>query len=750
MGIQVFRRVRLLDGLAAGCLFLLLREWLLPLPALTDTADIRVFLSICAGVLLLDLLLAWRWLAFLLKLAGVLWLLHDAFFATPLFDASWIGEMMARLRHDVPYVLEQNWLAMSLISRNLLFDLMLVALGSLLSYLVLEQRQGLWFVFLTEVYLATLDTFLPYDADGGIIRSLIAGFLLLAILHLRHMEKLVFGQRRNRLAYGKSLVAAVMVIALSVGIAYGAPKQAASWPDPIAYFTGKQGATPPSVKKVGYDGDDTSLGGPFQQDEGLVFVAKTNESYYWRGDAKDQYTGKGWKRSAFRPEGISAPVDYVWRDMLFHGLETKQVKAALRFQETERYPLIFYPGQLKRLTAYTPDNATILYNPVDQHLETHDGTVAVSIPKRGGQASAGSDVAIVINPTLVPMRSYQLVAEVPVISEKKLTEAGDAYPQEIRERYLNLPKDLPPRIAELAREITVGRKSAYEKARAVEAYLRYSGNYHYEMKDVPMPKPEQDFVDQFLFETHRGYCDHFSTAMAVMLRTLGIPTRWVKGFAPGTEMGTDEAGNKIIEVRNKDAHSWVEVYFPGYGWIPFEPTATFTSPVRVENDLVNSTAEQPNVPATIQPQQPKDDGDGRINRAEQDEAESGGQAGFSTKTWAALFLGAAAVLALLWKYRGHLWMWWWKRRLSAFEETRFTDKYGMLLVMFERMLLPRRPGETLREYVHRLSVPGETRQDLWYLTKLYERICYGSKEIGEKVRKMADGIIDRLTRQLKP
>ena len=87
----------------------------------------------------------------------------------------------------------------------------------------------------------------------------------------------------------------------------------------------------------------------------------------------------------------------------------------------------------------------------------------------------------------------------------------------------------------------------------------YSFSYH--TQDVAVPEPNQDYVDQFLFETKRGYCDNFSSAMAVLLRSAGIPARWVKGYTSGEYKGAGDHNGHIYEVTNNNAHSWVEVYF---------------------------------------------------------------------------------------------------------------------------------------------------------------------------------------------
>ncbi|MBO1913308.1 transglutaminase domain-containing protein, partial [Microvirga sp. 3-52] len=104
--------------------------------------------------------------------------------------------------------------------------------------------------------------------------------------------------------------------------------------------------------------------------------------------------------------------------------------------------------------------------------------------------------------------------------------------------YLQLPNELPARVGELAEKITNSSENVYDKTKAIERYFSRNG-FVYDQKDVAVPAEDQDYVDQFLFETKNGYCDNFSTSMVVMLRTIGIPARWVKGFAPG-ELGRNE------------------------------------------------------------------------------------------------------------------------------------------------------------------------------------------------------------------
>jgi len=149
----------------------------------------------------------------------------------------------------------------------------------------------------------------------------------------------------------------------------------------------------------------------------------------------------------------------------------------------------------------------------------------------------------------------------------QLLEAGTGYPAWVIDRYLQLPDALPERVGEETERVVMNANAStpYEKAKAIEAYLRA---YPYDLT-VPTPPPGEDAVDFFLFELKRGYFDYQSSAMAVMVRTQGIPARVAVGYAldPGTG---DET---TYTVRKDNAYSWVEVFFPGLGWVDFNPTA---------------------------------------------------------------------------------------------------------------------------------------------------------------------------------
>lgn len=135
-------------------------------------------------------------------------------------------------------------------------------------------------------------------------------------------------------------------------------------------------------------------------------------------------------------------------------------------------------------------------------------------------------------------------------------------------KYLKLPDDLPERVVNLAHEITSDAVSNYDKAKAIENYL--SGNYPYTLSPGDIQRGE-DFVESFLFDVKEGYCTYYASAMTVLARCIGLPARYVEGYVLPSK---PESGN-TYKVTNKKAHAWVELYFEGFGWLPFEPTAPF-------------------------------------------------------------------------------------------------------------------------------------------------------------------------------
>jgi Transglutaminase-like superfamily/Domain of unknown function (DUF4129) len=188
----------------------------------------------------------------------------------------------------------------------------------------------------------------------------------------------------------------------------------------------------------------------------------------------------------------------------------------------------------------------------------------------GGMRGTGESLPDVLvtrpNSRIGEDRSYNISGFIPMVPEEKLRAAGEDDPSWISAQYLQLPKDLPPRISAHAENIAENGATRYDKAVLVRDSLRAVPIEF----DPPETPPGRDTVDYFLFDSRRGYFDYQASAMTVMLRTLGIPSRLAVGFVIGDEDKDLESGSYTI--RDWNAYAWTEVYFAGHGWIAFNPS----------------------------------------------------------------------------------------------------------------------------------------------------------------------------------
>jgi transglutaminase-like putative cysteine protease len=180
------------------------------------------------------------------------------------------------------------------------------------------------------------------------------------------------------------------------------------------------------------------------------------------------------------------------------------------------------------------------------------------------RALAGDSVGAVYDDDAQrPISRYEADSDIATAAPAELRSAGRNYPAQISHSYLG-PPPLDPRVSLLASQITSSSNNDFDKAAAIEQYLRTHFGYTLQLPRAKVKDP----IANFLFERKQGHCEYFASAMAVMLRTLGIPSRVVNGFR--SDEFNDLTANYVV--RAKDAHAWVEAYFPGYGWQTFDPT----------------------------------------------------------------------------------------------------------------------------------------------------------------------------------
>ena len=161
--------------------------------------------------------------------------------------------------------------------------------------------------------------------------------------------------------------------------------------------------------------------------------------------------------------------------------------------------------------------------------------------------------------------TYNVETSISFAGEEQLREAGEEYPTWVYARYLQLPNKLPQRVRDLANELATAAPAMtpYDKAKAIEAHLK---TFPY-TQEIDPPPFDKDGVDYFLFDLGMGYSEYFASAMTVLLRAADVPSRLVTGYTQGEQVSP---GVQLI--RDNDTHAWTEVFFPGYGWIAFEPT----------------------------------------------------------------------------------------------------------------------------------------------------------------------------------
>ncbi|HEX2906396.1 MAG TPA: transglutaminase domain-containing protein, partial [Phototrophicaceae bacterium] len=186
----------------------------------------------------------------------------------------------------------------------------------------------------------------------------------------------------------------------------------------------------------------------------------------------------------------------------------------------------------------------------------------------------------VIRPTRVLRRgdTYTVTSLMTTATASQLRAAGTSYPDWISRQYLQMSPSITDRTIELAKAIVsqTGATTPYDQAKALEIWLRNNIVYN---ELIPQPPANQDPVDWVLFDLRQGYCNYYASAMVMMARSLGLPARMAAGFAQGEW----DAAQNAYQVRERDAHTWVEIFFPGYGWVEFEPTAAQTPLNRVDD-----------------------------------------------------------------------------------------------------------------------------------------------------------------------
>jgi transglutaminase-like putative cysteine protease len=456
--------------------------------------------------------------------------------------------------------------------------------GYWLGWVALREHRGVLAVIPVFSVLAT-NVVNAKDPDPIAFPETVAVVLALAVIAAAYLGAL--GDRwvaaritpigGMRVRFGSSAAAVAVgltVVALLVPPLTDSDISSRLFPHGLGIGTSGKGGGQPGLGGVATIGFNPSveLGGPLvsKPQLAMTYTTNTNVPTYIRVEDDTQFVEGSW----FPQTGINGPTSNTWNDVPFPGgllprdtdpadggigADQQQVQATVVMQKnsTGQQPLVPFVGD--------PDAVNL--------PGTAYGAVAPLSPN-----SLLSVDDVQLDQDIVNGTTVQSTSLVSAATATQLEAAGTKYPT-WTSPYTSTgsarddPNNSIATITKLAKQWTAGTTNPYDEATAIQNHLRNPSFFQYTLNPPAVPNPSVWPVVYFLTASHRGYCQYFASAMGTMLRTLGIPTRLVSGYGPGTTRAqSGRQGQREQTVSTSDAHSWVEAYFPGYGWIPFEPT----------------------------------------------------------------------------------------------------------------------------------------------------------------------------------
>jgi transglutaminase-like putative cysteine protease len=434
--------------------------------------------------------------------------------------------------------------------------------------------------------------------------------------------------------------------------------------------------------------DSLALGGNPNLTNEVVMTVKVSDTktgnQYLASLSYDSYDGRTW---------TDAPVD------------TATVKA----NATVTYPSISSHQVTQKITVVNPPGEQYPYllgaseiattSVAAKVQENHQSGIPIAWLGQNGYLVAGASYSVTSNVSSADepsLRTILMPQNAPTVlpPDENVPIPASYYNPAVLSTYTQLPK-LDPRIAALAQSITRGKTTMYDKVVALETYLRT--HYTYSV-DIHHPASEEG-VAWFLFDNanKNGFCNYFSSAMTIMARSLGIPARVTVGYTSGTY----DAVHKQSVIRGTDAHSWTQVYFAGYGWVNFEPSASFaqfTRPLPNQFPSVSPQGSNSSVPNLPIPSSIRN----RLNRNDSSTG-SGSTAGTSTGPSVGVFLGGFVLLLLFACLSFSL---WWRRLFRNYALP--IQLYGRVCMLASWAGIQVKQSQTPYEYVQELALssPG--------------------------------------------
>ncbi|MGX7265153.1 DUF4129 domain-containing transglutaminase family protein [Enterococcus crotali] len=455
-----------------------------------------------------------------------------------------------------------------------------------------------------------------------------------------------------------------------------------------------------TVSKAGFSENDAQLGGPMSDDQTVLFTAIQTSEHYWRVETKNYYTGKGWKNTS---------------ELLTTSVEQPMIVST----NPE------YQGALANET-----DITLTFNTPNDYLPYPYGTISLPLDELGQveQIEDKQRINFLKKPT-----SLQLTWQKTNFTQEALTQVPYQPSQDAKNTHV--PLTTPKRVEELAISLTKDQETLYDKVKAIERYLKQEGDFRYSKTDTPFTPQNEDYVDYFLFESKVGYCDNFSSAMTILLRSIGISSRWAKGFSPGEITNNKNSDYQEYTIKNSDAHSWPEVYFEGFGWVPFEPTPSFVNEVSQSTaSSTSSTTSQTNSSADVSASSETKNSTVTTSSSTREQSAKKNPQDSMAKQWLPILRNIGIGLLIIGSVVGSFFLkkYFFLLRFRLYlniHPKQFANAYVLLLRKVEHVL-PRDTEEPLALYAQRFEQDySEFHGSFIQLTALYEHSLYGHVKI---------------------
>ncbi len=636
----------------------------------------------------------------------------------------------------------------------------LALLVTLISALNLRVGSGFYILTLLAAAVCAVPLYMEWGVDEAAL-VLLALCLLALLVHKLNLIALLYDQYGNKSAGAFALL--LLPVCAAVFLLAG------SAPKPDVEAIREQGL--PDVSGVAdnllyhlmpdqifsWSKDGEQLGGPRHPNDIFVMEVEAPGQVYLGGSVRDLYTGTSWNQSRRKNVPLKADDSGGYDVSAYGGLRESQLYY-MRYYAQPIEALSVITGEARTKTIFTPAFAQSLFiEDIAPSIDDY-GMMVGDKPLPKEQTYTQRYIAWDFSNQYLQrvLRELSAGGQRPDPNDKQLAAA------------LSLPETLPQRVRELALSLTQGLGNNYDKLLAIQEYL---SRFPYTLEPEAVPTGE-DFVDYFLFSGQEGYCVYYATAMAVLGRCADIPTRYLEGFVLPGERNIN--GN--YTVTNQQAHAWVEAWFPGFGWVRFDPTPSAATGAESEEEAPSvpvpqpepsepesslpevpppaslSRPEEPEEPESSTPEEPEESEPSLPGRGETPE-EKPPSKGLGTFLLVLLVLSAAG--GGLYLYGRHR-MTRYQQELQAIETLSNREAtivwFGRILKAVEALGYPIQPGETALTYARRVEDALSAPEHPLGLRELAEIFClasYSGREISDAQRVAMQACYQELTVRLE-